>query len=314
MSTSNAVNCNSSGIVRYNGAGVFDAVSTTNHAVQVGSTSNGLNSLSLGTAGQVLQSGGAAADPSFSTATYPSTAGTSGNVLTSNGTNWVSSAPAGSTSVAIQVFTANGTYTPTAGMRYCIVELVGGGGGGGGIGTFTSATGAGAGGGAGGQYARSVFSAATVGASQSVTVGSGGTGGTNAPTDGNDGGTTSFGALFSAAGGAKGTGATPTSAITYPAGGVGSDASGGGSFTCGGKSGGYGVTGSTNQNVYGGAGGDSCLGQGAAQVRSVTNGTPGLSGLKYGGGGSGAAGTGNSGAGSAGGNGAGGIAIITEYF
>lgn len=44
------------------------------------------------TAGQMLRSGATGA-PSWSTATYPATAGTSGNVLTSDGTNWSSSAP-----------------------------------------------------------------------------------------------------------------------------------------------------------------------------------------------------------------------------
>ncbi len=47
------------------------------------------------TAGQILRSGSNAA-PSWSTATYPSTAGTSGNLLKSDGTNWTSSSPAGS--------------------------------------------------------------------------------------------------------------------------------------------------------------------------------------------------------------------------
>lgn len=46
------------------------------------------------TAGQVLQSGASAA-PSWSTATYPATAGSSGNVMTSDGTNFVSSTPTG---------------------------------------------------------------------------------------------------------------------------------------------------------------------------------------------------------------------------
>jgi hypothetical protein len=44
------------------------------------------------TAGQILRSGASAA-PTWSTATYPATAGTSGNVLASDGTNWVSTAP-----------------------------------------------------------------------------------------------------------------------------------------------------------------------------------------------------------------------------
>jgi hypothetical protein len=44
------------------------------------------------TAGQILRSGASGA-PSWSTATYPATAGTSGNVLTSDGTNWISASP-----------------------------------------------------------------------------------------------------------------------------------------------------------------------------------------------------------------------------
>lgn len=46
------------------------------------------------TAGQIPRSGANSA-PTWSTATYPATAGTSGNVLASDGTNWVSTAAAG---------------------------------------------------------------------------------------------------------------------------------------------------------------------------------------------------------------------------
>ncbi len=49
-----------------------------------------------GTTGQVLQAT-TNASPVWSTATYPATAGTSGNVLTSNGTNFISQAPATAT-------------------------------------------------------------------------------------------------------------------------------------------------------------------------------------------------------------------------
>lgn len=44
-----------------------------------------------GSSGQILRSAGAAA-PTWSTATYPATAGTSGNALVSDGTNWASTA------------------------------------------------------------------------------------------------------------------------------------------------------------------------------------------------------------------------------
>jgi len=46
---------------------------------------------STATAGQVLRSGASGA-PSWSTATYPAAAGASGNVLQSDGTNWISAA------------------------------------------------------------------------------------------------------------------------------------------------------------------------------------------------------------------------------
>jgi hypothetical protein len=68
----------------------------TNHGILVGAGTTAITQLATGSAGQIIRSGGAAADPSYSTATYPSTAGTSGNVLTSDGTNWNSSAPAAS--------------------------------------------------------------------------------------------------------------------------------------------------------------------------------------------------------------------------
>lgn len=66
----------------------------TNHGVLVGAATSAITQLATGSANQILQSGGASADPTWSTATYPATAGTSGNVLTSDGTNWTSSAPA----------------------------------------------------------------------------------------------------------------------------------------------------------------------------------------------------------------------------
>lgn len=52
----------------------------------------------VATAGKIIRSGATAA-PTWSTATYPDTAGTSGNVLTSDGTNWTSTAPTGGTTV-----------------------------------------------------------------------------------------------------------------------------------------------------------------------------------------------------------------------
>ena len=64
------------------------------------------------TAGQIIRSG-ASTTPTWSTATYPATAGTSGNVLTSDGTNWNSTAPSASaTSVITNDTTTNATVYP----------------------------------------------------------------------------------------------------------------------------------------------------------------------------------------------------------
>ena len=62
------------------------------------------------TAGQIIRSGASAA-PTWSTATYPATAGTSGNVLTSDGTNWTSAAASAGTSFNGFL---SGSSTPTS--------------------------------------------------------------------------------------------------------------------------------------------------------------------------------------------------------
>jgi hypothetical protein len=57
-------------------------------------TNNAVN-FPTGATGTVLLGQGLGTAPIYSTATFPTTAGSSGNVLTSDGTNWSSSAPAG---------------------------------------------------------------------------------------------------------------------------------------------------------------------------------------------------------------------------
>lgn len=62
----------------------------TNHALLVGAGTATITKVGpTATAGQVLQSAGASADPVFSTATYPSTATSTGTILRADGTNWV---------------------------------------------------------------------------------------------------------------------------------------------------------------------------------------------------------------------------------
>lgn len=109
--------------------------------------------------------------------------------------------------VSIQAFTASGTYTPTAGMKSCIVLTTGSGGGAGGAdATGLGDAAAGAGGGAGGTCIEA-FSAATIGASQAVTIGAVGTAGSGTGgTAGGNGGNSTFGALHTANGGTGGPG------------------------------------------------------------------------------------------------------------
>jgi len=90
MTEANAINASTIGIVGNTGTG-FTGSAVTQHDVLIGgATSSTISSVGPGSAGQVLQSGGGAANPSYSTATYPSTAGTAGNFLVSDGTNFVS--------------------------------------------------------------------------------------------------------------------------------------------------------------------------------------------------------------------------------
>jgi hypothetical protein len=65
------------------------------------STASAMAFLAPGTSGQLFQSGGAGA-PAWSTATYPATAGSSGAVLVSGGTNFTSSFATAITSVGAQ--------------------------------------------------------------------------------------------------------------------------------------------------------------------------------------------------------------------
>jgi hypothetical protein len=114
------------GVLIGNGTSAITGNAVTQYDVLVGGSSNAISSVGPGSAGQVLQSGGNAGNPAYSTptypsasgaagkilradgtnnvystATYPDTAGTSGNVLTSDGTNWNSSpASAGNLLVA----------------------------------------------------------------------------------------------------------------------------------------------------------------------------------------------------------------------
>lgn len=214
-------------------------------------------------------------------------------------------------SINVQVFTSSGTYTPTAGMLYCIVECQGGGGGGGGAAATGASTVAAGGGGGGGGYARKTVSAATIGASQTVTIGAGGTAGSSSGGNGGNGGTTSLGAIVSAAGGLGGAGgAAGTNCFS---GGGGPSTGSGGDVNSYGTGGGWGWGTFATLSAMGGTGGASALGGGAQSViANGSGGSPGQGGGPYGGGGSGAS-LSTSQSGGEGGAGGAGIMLITEY-
>ena len=148
-------------------------------------------------------------------------AGTSGNVLTSDGTSWSSQPISAGGNYELVTFTSPGTWTKDANLKAVKVTLIGGGGGGGGVrGGNPPAISRTAGSGGGGGVSVKYIPAPSIPGPVVVTCGTGGAGGPGPPsagayTAGGTGGTSSFGSFFSATGG--GGGAQPTGA-----GGIGS--------------------------------------------------------------------------------------------
>jgi len=95
---------------------------TTHSLIDIANTS-GSQTQSLitpGVSGTLAQSAGTGSAVGFTTATYPSTAGTSGNVLTSDGTNWNSTAPAASGGL---VFIAKQTASSSARLTFTSIPV-----------------------------------------------------------------------------------------------------------------------------------------------------------------------------------------------
>lgn len=250
--------------------------------------------LAPGTAGQILQSGGAAANPSWVTEF--------GRLISITTLNTAGSS----------------AYAVPDGCTLLVVDVVGSGGGGAGASVAAAAhvPGGGAGGG-GGAYTRGTVSPPAT--SYTVVVGAGGAGGVSAAS-GIAGGNTSFGALFVANGGGGGlTGTNPVSGevgnIALPAA-AAIVANAGAVIATKGQVGGYGLF----QNrgfAAGGTGGGSPFGAGGVGGY-VTNDTDGAQngtiGAGPGGGGGGAGVYSNANAQVAnGGNGADGLVIIYAY-
>lgn len=124
-----------------------------------------------------------------------------GSTVTDGGVTWIVRRVASGSLLNVQVFTSSGTYTPTAGMKSVVAYVQGGGGGSGGLPATASAQWAISGGAGSGALAIGKYSAATIGSSQTVTVGAGGEAGTSGGGNGGNGGTSSLGAIASATGG-----------------------------------------------------------------------------------------------------------------
>jgi hypothetical protein len=193
----------------------------------------------------------------------------------------------GGATVNIQVFTGSGTYTPTAGYKWGIAFVTGGGGGSAGI---TSGTSSGRGGAGGGGTAIGLLDLTTLGA-VTATIGAGGTAGTTAPTAGGAGGNSTLSTLT---GGGGNNGNSGTSGTT------GGTASGGILNLTGGQS----DAGSST----GGGGGGSFWGTGAGGSAAGANPASGGSSA-YGCG----AGGPNGGSTRAGAAGAAGVIMIMEF-
>lgn len=336
----NGLNITSSGIVRFDGTATFSATTTTQYNVLIGNTANAITNVApSATSGIPLVSNGNAANPSFTTAVVAgggtgnttftaysvicagttatgafqnvSGVGTSGQVLTSNGAGalptWQAAGSGGFTQIVIQTFTGNGTYTPTSGMKCCIVEAIGGGGGGGGAANTSASTVNGGGGGGGGSYSMSSLTAAQIGVSQTVTIGAAGTAGSAGNNNGGNGGNTSLGILVVANGGSLGGGAASNNTGLGGAGGTG----GTGTLKI---DGGEGIDGNRNANtpvIYGISGGSSPRGYGSGGL--YLPGLAGEVGKGYGAGGGGGSSF-NAGGSRAGAAGTAGIIVITEYI
>lgn len=308
MTLQNSINANSLTplSVTQGGTGVS---SPTNHGVLVAKGASALTTIVL-TDGQLLI-GSTGNDPVAASLTAGS-----GITITPGAGSISISASGGSSgisSIVVRKFTTSATYFPTSGMVFCNVKMVGGGGGGGGCADSTDNKVAAASGGSSSGYSESTLTAATVGASQTITVGAGGAQGTTS--NGSDGGDSSFGTLVIANRGGWGQGGVFNAVQTASRGGLNVNA-GTGDITSSGMPGacGFAIYNATSSIAIAGFGGSSVFGGGGSVQPLVGSGqTSSFASTGYGSGGSGAAVL-QGGTQSSGNAGKSGIVIITEYI
>jgi hypothetical protein len=137
--------------------------------------------------------------------------GTAGNVLTSDGSAWVSQAISAGGNYISRIYTSPATWTKPAGLKAVNITVLAGGGGGGGVNTVPTPGDYKLGGSGGLARLPSLFnyvSAPAIPGPVAVTIGAGGTAGANTGGNGGTGGTSSFGSFLSATGGTGGAGNT----------------------------------------------------------------------------------------------------------
>ncbi len=211
-------------------------------------------------------------------------------------------------SLNIRIFLGNDTYIPITGMTHCWVRILAGGGGGGGCTSIVNQSSVGGSGGSGG-YQEQFFTAAQIGSSRDVTVGTGGAGGTAGNNAGSAGGNSLF-YILNTQGGSGGQG-SPTQGAPTVITAIGPQNTISGDLSVPGGNGDNGFVLSTAL-VSSGKGADSLLGMGGKAQGNGNGATNGWSATGYGSGGSGGTTVGSCSA--SGGNGAPGIVIIHEYY
>lgn len=215
--------------------------------------------------------------------------------------------------INVQKFSSSGTYIPSPNLLFATVECVGGGGGGGGTNGAGGNRSTGAGGGGAGSRSIKIATAAQIGSSQTIAIGSKGNGASAGANSGLPGGDTSFGSLCVGKGGGGGQGCAA-------AGNGGQGGQGGGSGTgdltppgYNGDDGGGTKDGSYNVNSIGGNGASGPYGQGGLGVAVQSGHSNGNAGSGFGSGGSGGSSS-YDGTSTAGGDGTAGYVVIWEYL